>query len=288
MGRVSRDRARAVLAEYELALSRSQLSESSRRLYRSRVAGYLRWLVESGVRLPRDPFGDVSARNDAVREYRVWLKNERQVRASTVNAALTALDHFYTHLQLGPIPHPREELDSGARRVLDSDEQREFLRAVEKHLSARDKAVAYALFYTGLRVAELVSLDLPHLRRNADNTLIAITMPARELPLEEPSGPVLGQWLDERQLWTNADQTPAVFINQRGGRLTDRSVDDLIVRTSSAAGLNTTSNVTPKVLRRTFAHRMVNRGTDLERLATLLGHRRIDTTSRYIETGSVD
>lgn len=288
MGRVSRDRARAVLAEYDLALSRSGLSDSSRRLYRSRVAGYLRWLVESDSASPGDPFGDAPARNDAVREYRMWLKNERQVRPSTVNAALTALDHFYTHLQLGPIPHPREELDSGARRILDRDEQQEFLRAVEKNLSARDKAVAYALFYTGLRVAELVTLDLPHLRRNSDDTLIAITMPPRELPLEEPSGPVLRQWLDERQQWTNAEHTPAVFINQRGGRLTDRSVDDLIVRTSAAAGLNTTSGaapVTPKVLRRTFAHRMVNRGTDLERLAILLGHRRVDTTRRYIETG---
>jgi integrase/recombinase XerC len=274
-----------VLAEYDIVLGRSALSDSSRRLYRSRVSGYLRWLTETGMALPRDPFGDASARNDAVREYRIWLKDERQLRPSTINAALTALDHFYTHLQLGPVPNPREELDSGARRILDVDEQREFLRAVEKHLTARDKAVAYALFYTGLRVAELVMLDLPHLRRNADNTLIAITMPPRELPLEEPSGPVLGQWLDERQQWTNAGRTPAVFINQRGGRLSDRSVDDLIVRTSSAAGLNTTSNVTPKVLRRTFAHRMVRRGTDLERLADLLGHRRLDTTRRYLATG---
>jgi integrase/recombinase XerC len=175
-------------------------------------------------------------------------------------------------------------LDSGARRVLDTDEQREFLRAVEHHLSARDRAIAHSLFYTGLRVAELVSLDLPDVLLTPDRGRLVV--PGREMPLDPHPRPSLQDWLSERGRWADAGRTEAVFVNQRGGRLTSRSVDHVVVQAGAAAGID--AKVTPQVLRRTFAHRLLRQGTAIEQVARLMGHARLDTTRRYATAEATD
>jgi integrase/recombinase XerC len=273
---------RAILAEYETALARSTLAPPSRRVYQSRVAGYLSWLSARGYR-GADPLADAYARNQAVGAYRAWLKT--QAKPSTVNAVLTALDHFYTHLQLGPIPSPREELLSGARRVLDEDEQKQFLRSIERNLPSRDRAIAYSLFYTGLRVAELVALDHTDVRLAGERSRVDVRgEPARQVPLQPPPRPVLRDWLRER----GSPGTDALFVNRRGGRLSSRSVDDVVLRLGTDAGLNDRTDsrpVTPHVLRHTFAHRLLRQGNSVEQVAALLGHKRLDTTQRYLIDG---
>jgi integrase/recombinase XerC len=279
------------MGEYEATLARSDLSPSTRRVYWSRVSGYLAWLVE-GTYLPpaARPLDNVRARNAAVRDYRTWLKDERGVKPGTINAALTALDHFYTHLQLGPIPSRREELDGGAPRVLDADEQRAFLDTADRRPSVRDQAIARALFDTGLRVAELVTLDLNQLVLDSGGGLVmqaaGPVSAGRRLPIPPRSQTILGRWIEERHEWRNADTTAAIFINKRGGRLSSRSIDDLIATTATHAGLNAVPDkppVTPQVLRHTYAHRTLNSGASLEQLTQLLGHQRLDSTRRYLE-----
>lgn len=271
---------RAVLTEYETTLARSELAPPSRRVYYSRVAGYLSWLSVHGYR-GADPLADAYARNQAVGAYRAWFKTH--AKPSTVNAALTALDHFYTHLQLGPVPSPREELLSGARRILDDDEQQQFLRSIERNLSSRDRAIAHSLFYTGLRVAELVALDRTDVRLAGERSRIDVRgEPSRRIPLQPPPRPVLREWLRDR----GSPATGALFVNRRGGRLSSRSVDEVVLRLGRAAGLNERAHdrpVTPHVLRHTYAHRLLHEGTSVEQVATLLGHKRLDTTQKYLE-----
>lgn len=271
MTRLSSARVAALLAEYDVALGRSALSGPTRRVYRSRVAGFLDWLVAEERSV--DAVSQAEGRNEAVRDYRRWLRRHRQ--ATTVNAALTALDHFYTHLKLGPAPTPREELAGGARRVLDADEQRAFLQAVERHLSTRDRAIAHSLFYAGLRVAELVNLDLPDVLLTPERGRLIV--PGREIPLHPHPGPSLQEWLGERGRAGAGQQ--AVFLNRRGGRLTSRSVDQVIRQAGATAGLE--DSITPLVLRRTFAQRLLQDGTAIEQVARLMGHARLDTTRRY-------
>jgi integrase/recombinase XerC len=277
--RLSPARLRTVLAEYETALARSALAPPSRRVYHSRVAGYLSWLSAQGYR-GADPLADAYARNQAVAAYRAWLKE--RAKPSTVNAVLTALDHFYTHLRLGPVPSPREELLSGARRVLDDDEQRQFLRSIERNLSSRDRAIAYSLFYTGLRVAEMVGLDHTDVRLAGERSRIDVRgESARRVPLQPPPRPVLRDWLRDR----GSQSTDALFVNRRGGRLSSRSIDDLVLRIGHAAGLNERGPdrpVTPHVLRHTYAHRLLHQGMPVEKVAALLGHKRLDTTQKYL------
>lgn len=282
MASVSKQRARDVLAEYELALGRAPLAAQSRRAYLSRVAGYLRWLTEIELG-GADPLSEPRARDTAVEAYRAWLTTGSDRKPATVNAVLTALDHFYEHLRLGPAAGVRVARDA-LPRVLDGDEQRSFLDAVERHDSVRDRAIAYALFFSGIRVGELVALDLADVRLRARPRRLVVWEGRgagyRAVPLPAEPRPPLRAWIGERCGWRGADG-PAFFLNRRGARLSARSVDDLVVRLGRAAGIEENRPVTPHVLRHTFGARLLDGGMDLAGVAELMGHKRLETTRQY-------
>lgn len=157
---MSRSRLDRVLAEYRAGLSRADLSDDARRAYASRVSGFLDWLA-SADGLDGDPLAEAQARDFAVRDYRAHVKTVRKAKPNTINAVLTALDHFYAHhLGLGRPHARREQQPTTAPEALDEDEQRRFLRAVQRHPSARDRAIAVVLLYAGLRADELAQLDV--------------------------------------------------------------------------------------------------------------------------------
>jgi integrase/recombinase XerC len=97
------------------------------------------------------------------------------------------------------------------------------------------------------------------------------------------SEPPCAAWLDERPDWPGADG-PALFLNQRGSRLSVKGAHDVITAIADSAGLD--DDTTTHVLRHTFATRLVRGGTDLIIVADLLGHARLETTRVY--TGPTD
>ncbi|HYL05428.1 MAG TPA: tyrosine recombinase XerC [Thermoanaerobaculia bacterium] len=151
-------------------------------------------------------------------------------------------------------------------------------------LARRDRALLELLYAAGLRVGELVGLDWG-----------AIDLPARVLrvvgkggkermvPFGRPAASALRQWLDvwetvrERQGRSATDEP--VFLNHRGGRLTDRSVrriiDHWIEQTALARGVH------PHTLRHTFATHLLEGGADLRAIQELLGHASLSTTQKY-------
>jgi hypothetical protein len=99
------------------------------------------------------------ARDFAVRDFKTYLKTVRKRSANTVNAHITALDHFFGHLGLGAVQVRRDEPSKRAPRVLDARGQKRYLRGVEARPSPRDRAIGRLLFYSGPRVSELAVLD---------------------------------------------------------------------------------------------------------------------------------
>lgn len=297
MAAIGPDRARAVLAEYERALAGAPLAPQSRRAYRSRVAGYLRWLTTATA--TGDPLSDAGARDRAVARYRTYLATVHSARPTTVNAVLTALDHFHLHLRLGKAALPREEVPASVRRALPLDAQHRLLRAADE-LPARDRAIAYTLLYTGVRVSELVALDVPDLRPVDRPDRLVVPARAsgsgraageghragpREIPLHRAPRPALRAWLAERRRWSAADRVPALFLNRRGGRLSTRWVDDLIARLGERAEVadHGRPHLTPQTLRHTFGTRLAGAGADPVLVASLMGHRRLDSVHRYLD-----
>ncbi|ASO21025.1 Tyrosine recombinase XerD [Actinoalloteichus hoggarensis] len=119
--------------------------------------------------------------------------------------------------------------------------------------------------------------------RQAHIRVTARGIEPREIPLSEEPRLVLRDWVATRRGRSGVERTPALFLNRRGGRLSTRSVDTLVVRIGGIAGLEADAGqpITPHVLRQTFGHRLLANGSAPDRVAELMGHRSSDTARRY-------
>jgi integrase/recombinase XerC len=143
----------------------------------------------------------------------------------------------------------------------------------------RDRAILEVLYSSGLRVSELTGLCW----RDIDDELGMVMVRAgkgnkdRLVPLGEPAIDALKAWRAVMPIaWTHDG---AVITNLRGGRLTPRSVQNIVARRLIDAGINTP--LTPHGLRHCFATHMLNSGADLRSIQEMLGHSSLQTTQRY-------
>jgi integrase/recombinase XerC len=228
-----------------------------------------------------NPLQDEHARDYAVRDYKAYLKTVRKRKPTTVNIALAAIDHFYRFLQMSPALVKRENLPQQAPRALTEVEQRNFLRAVERCPSVRDRAVASLLFYTGLRVGECETLDQSDVLLSARKGKVIVRQGKRdsyrEVPLNAEVRKALDDWLVERKgRFPNSDDS-AFFLNRQGQRLSQRSIDLLLRKLGKEANVSLSAHI----LRHTCLTNLVRKGTDLVLVAEIAGHRRLETTRRY-------
>ena len=268
-----------VLGEYTTALQSAPLSDQTRRTYTSKVRQFLAWLADADT--DGDPLGEAAARDWAVRDYRTHLQAVLKRQPATVNNALAAIDDLYIRRGLGPASATRADLRVSAPRALSKRAAVRFLRAVQASPSPRDQAIALIPFYAGTRIAEIVGLDVDDVGRSARKGVLRVYgkgARVREIPIHPQLRKALTGWLDERPDWPGADN-PALFLNQRGARLSARGAHDIITAIARDAGLD--DDTTTHVLRHTFATRLVRGGTDLVIAAELLGHARLETTRVY-------
>lgn len=143
----------------------------------------------------------------------------------------------------------------------------------------RDRAILELLYASGLRVAELVSLDWSDVDlRERMARVLGKGGKERMVPFGRPAERALRSWREARAAWPHADSEP-IFVNRRGSRLTDRSVRRVLDRYVAAAAL--AHGVHPHTLRHTFATDMLEGGADLRAIQELLGHASLATTQRY-------
>ena len=139
------------------------------------------------------------------------------------------------------------------------------------------------LYATGLRVSELTGLDLQDiLTEQRVLRVLGKGNKERLVPFHERAASILEAYLSKRRLFLlekNLNSTPALFINQRGGRLTPTSVRNFLAKViEDVAGCN---HVSPHAFRHSFATHLLSRGMDLRVIQELLGHSSLSTTQRY-------
>lgn len=147
-------------------------------------------------------------------------------------------------------------------------------------VSVRDLAILELLYAAGLRVGELVSLD----RNDVDlssATLRVLGKGSKErlLPFGSKAVRALERWLESSQALRARGDVEALFLNLRGGRLTDRSVRRILDRRLREAAIQ--ARVSPHALRHSFATHLLGAGADLRAIQELLGHASLSTTQRY-------
>lgn len=149
--------------------------------------------------------------------------------------------------------------------------------------TARLACLLELLYASGLRVSELVGLDLQDLL-TGQRTLRVLGKGRKErlVPYHARAAEVLTVYLAFRSGFLAAKAFPpnsALFLNQRGGRLTPTSVRALLHSALAAASVR--ARVSPHALRHSFATHLLNRGMDLRAIQELLGHASLSTTQRY-------
>jgi integrase/recombinase XerC len=210
---------------------------------------------------------------------------------STAGRKLSSLRSFFRYLvregvaaenPFASVRQPRRE--SRLPRLLDEEEVRRLLEAPDasKFAGVRDRAILETLYSTGARVSELVGMNIE------DVDLVGETVRVRGkrkkerlLPLGSFAVSAVQYYLQRREVVAgriNAHRR-ALFISNRGGRLTDRSVRRLLDKYVLQLGIG--RKVSPHTLRHSFATHMLNRGADLRSVQELLGHENISTTQIY-------
>ncbi|HNX49829.1 MAG TPA: tyrosine-type recombinase/integrase, partial [Thermoanaerobaculaceae bacterium] len=148
----------------------------------------------------------------------------------------------------------------------------------------RDRAALELLYGSGLRAAELVGLDLDDV--DLGRRLVRVRGKGgkeRVVPFGHPAAAAIRAYLPARASWRAAaathDASEPLFVNQRGGRLSDRSLRRIV--DSAVRHIASIHHLHPHTLRHAFATHLLEAGMDLRAIQELLGHASLSTTQRY-------
>lgn len=211
-------------------------------------------------------------------------------KAASIARKMSAIRSFWTYLtRKEKVPdNPADLLETPRvsqplRNYLSVDEIFHFLdgNRAEGALGARDMAMWELGYGCGLRVSEMVGLNLDSVDRTEKWVrVIGKGDKERVLPLGRKAADAVEIYLARRhELVSKADDEPGLFLNFRGGRLTTRSVRRLLKEHLLRAGLD--RSITPHGLRHSFATHLLDSGADLRGIQELMGHSSLSTTQRY-------
>ncbi len=259
---------------------------------------FTRYLKLSRGLVPRDtPMEDISILDAdlafygavtlaEVYDFLAYLSRDRALNAASRARMITCIKGFYRYHTVKTkqlASNPVENLDTpklqkALPRYLTLEESRRLLRAVEGKNAERDYCVLCLFLNCGLRVSEMVSLNLGDIRE--DSLLIhGKGSKERVVYLNEAARNALDEWLLVRRSIAAIDKN-AVFLSNRRRRLSVDSVQAMLKKTLLKAGLDP-AKFSPHKLRHTAATLMLQNGVDVRTLQEVLGHENLNTTQIY-------
>jgi site-specific recombinase XerD len=255
------------------------------RNYRTDLVDFLAFLAERGVRYLDAGRGDGRA---YLAEQRTRAVADASIkrRATTVRAFYGWLDS--DGVALGARPGDsilRLRYPKATRRLphfLSTTETAAVLDAPDADTPAglRDRAMLELLYGAGLRVSELAGVDVRDL--DMVNRLVTVTGKGdreRVCLFGEPARAALRRYVEHGRPRLVTGAQPALFVNRGGGRLSTRSIQNVVRRSGTQAGI--LRGVHPHLLRHTFATHMLEGEADLRVVQHLLGHSSVNTTQIY-------
>jgi integrase/recombinase XerC len=214
-------------------------------------------------------------------------------RRTTIARKLSALKSFFRYLELrGLAPlNPVAEITTPKQEryiptYLPIDDMFSLLKQPnkDKELGLRDSAILELLYSSGLRVGELVALDIEELALNS--RLVKVSGKGgkeRLLPVGRKALAAIRDYIehteDRRKKAGYSKHHGPLFLNYRGGRLSTRGVNRLVKRYSRKCGIM--MEISPHSLRHTFATHLLDGGADLRSIQELLGHVSLSATQKY-------
>ncbi len=259
--------------------------------YRRDLLKYVSFLDQTPVR---------GADHNNVEDFATSL-HDAQLAPSSVNRTMAAVRGLHRYLFAeGVTQHEptadveQSKLPRGLPKALSQDEVTAVLEAPKgmEPAAVRDRAILELLYGTGMRISECVSMSLDDL--DQESALLRVTGKGnkqRLVPLGRFAATALETWLGPAgrpqfapDVWAGRDQQMAVFLNQRGGRLSRQGIWGVVRRHGLTAGV--ADRLTPHVLRHSCATHMLDNGADIRTVQELLGHASISTTQLYTKVST--
>jgi integrase/recombinase XerC len=255
----------------------SLFSPKTRELYRAALEEFAAW-YERAFGQPPDP---TRLTDPEVRDYVVYLQAVRRLSPSSIHIRLAALRGLLRSLGRSLwVRGPR--MQRPPVRVVSVLELERLFAAAEGDgwMNKRDTAILALMAKAGLRVGEVVALELGDIELGAKSGWVTVRMgkgnKTRRVPLSSGVCRALRAYLAVRPV----SGASVLFLSRSGNPLSARDVRRVVARLARRAGIE--GRVTPHVLRHTFATRVLEMGADLATVAAILGHESIATTSRYL------
>lgn len=227
----------------------------------------------------------------AVERFMTYLNNNDYSQSTKIRR-LSTIRTFYRfmvsrdRLQINPaqavkLPKKHKELP----RILEAEQVQRLLAVPDTSnlLGARDRAILELLYCTGVRISELVALDMGDIDFLSD--AVHIKVPGRKeriIPIWSPGIQALQNYISLRNKRAQGDEDFAnkiLFVNKDGQRLSSRSVRRKMDKYLIKADLD--PSISPRTLRHSFAVNMLKSGSDIHTVRELLGHQSLSTTRAY-------
>ena len=210
--------------------------------------------------------------------YLTHLKNNGRAVA-TLRRTLSALSAYYAYLiksglctENPAISIPKPETDKKIPVILTEEEVHRLLTAPIGHdpMAIRDRAMLELLYATGITVSELLSLNMDSVNLRRRMLSLSLRGKKRAVPFGRPASQALGEYIRQiRPLTLAGKNESALFLNYNGKRLSRQGVWKLVKKYKAIAGID--KEITPHMLRHSFAAHLLEHGADLGAIGEMMG-----------------
>ena len=260
-----------------------KLSDNTLQSYRRDIEQYEKYVSDNKINY-------LKVTEETILEYMEYLREENK-KESTISRSLASIRSFYQYLirvkkiKKDPtmtIESPK--INKRTPNILTSKEV-ELLLDQPKDVDlkgTRDKAMLEFAYATGMRVTEMISLDIDDVKLDEGYVVCRGRSKSRNIPLGSMSLKALKEYIDDARPYLIRDESEeALFVNVNGTRLTRQGFWKIVKYNKEQAHIE--KDITPHVLRHSFATHLLQNGADLKAIQTMLGHSDISSTQVYMQ-----
>ena len=260
-----------------------KLSDNTLQSYRRDIEQYEKYVSDNKINY-------LKVTEETILEYMEYLREENK-KESTISRSLASIRSFYQYLirvkKIKKDPTMTIESPKISKRtpnILTSKEV-ELLLDQPKDVDlkgTRDKAMLEFAYATGMRVTEMISLDIDDVKLDEGYVVCRGRSKSRNIPLGSMSLKALKEYIDDARPYLIRDESEeALFVNVNGTRLTRQGFWKIVKYYKEQAHIE--KDITPHVLRHSFATHLLQNGADLKAIQMMLGHSDISSTQVYMQ-----
>ena len=269
---------------FDFLENEKKLSDNTLQSYKRDLKQFKKYLESYGLRYDR-------VKKEDIEDYIKEMAEDENKKPASISRSIASLRSFYQFvvkrkkIKIDPTKDVKApKVEKRVPSVLTSAEV-ELLLDQPKDVDLkgiRDKAMLEFAYATGMRVTEIISLNLDDVNLEEGYVTCKSGNKQRNIPLGKMSLKALKEYIDEaRDILIKSESEQALFVNINGGRLTRQGFWKIIKYYKEQAHI--TKDITPHVLRHSFATHLLQNGADIKAIQTMLGHSDISSTQVYMQ-----